>query len=96
MVPWSIVKIRLKGVEQMARTKLRRLGDEDAIIVVLAYPNFGKTFRKGLDEVKIGGTSGGKIADIRIVRSLPEVDIVHELWNEPIEVHIALAMGMRG
>ena len=42
MIPRPIVKIRLKGVEQMPGADLGSLGDEDAIIVVLAYPNFGK------------------------------------------------------
>jgi hypothetical protein len=39
-------------------------------------------------------TSRGKIANIRIVRPLPERHIVNELWNEPVQVHIALAVGM--
>src|SRR6266403_3408259 len=80
----------------MARTKLRRLGDEDAIIVVLTDPYFGEALRKGLDEVQTGGAGGRKIPDIRIVRPLPEGHIVHELRNDPIEIHIALAMGVRG
>jgi len=96
MIPGSIVKIRLKGVEQMARAELRGLGDQDAIIVILTDSDLSKTFRQGLDEVKIGRASGGKIANIRIVRPLPEVDIVHEFWDDPVEVHIALPVGMRG
>ena len=78
MIPGAIVKIRLKGVEQMPGADLRGLGDEDTIIVVLAYPNFGEAFGEGLDEVKRCRTGGGKIANVGIVRPLPEVDIVNE------------------
>ena len=52
MIPGAIIKIRLKGVEQMPGANLRGVGDEDAIIVVLAYPDFGEAFWQSLDEVK--------------------------------------------
>jgi hypothetical protein len=80
----------------MARTEWRRLGDQDAIIVILADADFDEAFREGLDEVKRRCTGGGKIADIRIVRALPEGDVVNEFRDDPIEVHIALTMGVRG
>jgi hypothetical protein len=96
MIPGTIVIICFKGVEQMPGAELRRLGHEHAIIVVLADPDFGETCREGLDEVKRRRAGRGKIADIRIVRPLPESDIVNELRDDPIEVHIALAVGMGG
>src|SRR5262249_37590342 len=65
-------------------------------IVVLADPHFGEPLREGLDEVKRRRAGGGKIPDIRIVRPLPEGDIINELWNDPIQIHIALAVGMGG
>ena len=46
--------------------------------------------------MKIGRAGGRKIANVGIIRSLPEVHVVHDLWNDPIQVHIALAMGMCG
>jgi hypothetical protein len=96
MIPGSVVKIRLKGIEQMPGTDLWSLGYEHAIIVILTDPDLGEAFREGLDEVKRRCTRGGKIADIRIVRSLPEGDIIKELRDDPIKVHIALAVGMGG
>ena len=96
VIPGAIIKIRLKGIEQRAWANLRGVGDEDAIIVVLAYPDFGEPFWQRLEEVKRGGAGGGKISDIGIVGPLPEVDIVNEFGNNPIQVHIALAVGMRG
>jgi len=80
----------------MAGAELWSLGHQDMIKVILTYPDFDEPPREGLDEVKIGGASGGKITHIRIVRPFPEGHIVHELRNDPIEVHIALAVGVRG
>ena len=80
----------------MPGADLGGVGDKDAIIIVLAYPDFGEPFREGLEEVKRGRASRGKIADIGIVRPLPERDIVNELRDDPIEIHIALAVGMGG
>ena len=94
MIPGPIVKIRLKGVEQMPGADLGGLGDEDAIIVVLAYPDLSEAGRESLDEVKRRRTGRGKIANICIIRPLPERDIVNELWNDPVQVHVALAVGM--
>ena len=72
------------------------LGYEHAIIAILTDPDLGEACREGLNEVKRRCTRGGKIADIRIVRPLPEGDIVNELRDDPVEVHIALAVGMGG
>src|SRR5262245_47663796 len=78
----------------MPGANLGSLGDEHAIIVVLAYADLSEAGRERLDEVKRRRTSRRKIADIGIIRPLPERDIVNELWNEPVQVHIALAVGM--
>jgi hypothetical protein len=80
----------------MPGADLRSLRHQDAIKVVLAYPNFGKAFREGLDKVKSRRAGGRKITDICIVRPLPERDIVHEFRDDPVEVHIALAVGVGG
>src|SRR5262249_46455231 len=58
--------------------------------------DLGETLREGLDEVKRCRADRGKITHICIVWSLPEGHIVNELWDEPIQVHIALSMGMSG
>ena len=79
----------------MAGAELWSLGHQDMIKVILTYPDFDEPPREGLDEVKICRADRGKIADIRIVRPLPEVDIVYEFWNESIQVHIALTVSMR-
>src|SRR5262249_9329536 len=96
MIPGPIVKLRLKGIEQMAGAEPGGLGHQDTVKVILADPDLGEAFREGFDEVKRRGAGGGKIPDIGIVRPLPKGDIVHELWDDPIQVHIALAVGMGG
>ena len=73
---------------------VRGLGDQEAIIVVLANSHFDEALWQGVHQVNIGRPHGGKIAHIGIIRSLAEVDVVHDLWDEPIQVHIPLAVGM--
>src|SRR5262249_544679 len=47
MIPGAIVKLCLKGVEQMARAELRGLGHQDTIKIVLADADFGEALREG-------------------------------------------------
>ena len=50
--------------------------------------------RKRIDIVNVRRAGAGEIADIRRIRSLAIVDVVHQLRNEIVEIEIPLAMGM--
>ena len=86
---------KLKGSGQLAGFRAKGVAQDKAIKIVLTDANQGETLSKLAIKVQLGRTRRGEVSDICDERTLAVIDSLDQLWDDKIEIRIALPMGVR-
>ena len=93
-VPRTVVGVHLAGIEQRAAAELGRAHGEIAQIVEAADGGLGDGLVDAVAQIDEQRARGGEIADVGEVRSLADVQAGDGLRHQPVEVGVALAVGV--
>jgi hypothetical protein len=73
---------------------LRRIHAEDAAIAEASGRQFGDRFRHAVDQSDMQIAGGREVAFIGVVRSFADIQRIDRLRHQPVQIGVALAMGV--
>ena len=93
-VPRAVIFVGLEGCEQRALADRGRARRQPTPIAKTAGGHFGDVLRQLVDIVDADSARGSEIALIGEVRSLADIDRLHQFRNQKVDIGIALAVAM--
>ena len=94
LVPGAVVVAGLEGIEQIAVADDVGIRYQAAAVAPAPAGEGGHAPRQAVHQADAGGAGGGEVALFGGVGALPVADPVDQLGDQPVEVAVALAVGM--